>query len=167
MTNVPGSIPGSFPGPFDEEAFLSQQTDQEGSTTIIPVPAGTFISRIGDVKPRPWSSEKTGKSGMSLDITFEIIDDGDYIAAQIGRPPKITQGYFCDLTPDNKLDFGAGKNVQLNRLREALGQNIAGQLWTPAMLRGAGPVSIVVIQDPDKNDRSIIYNRIKAVGRPS
>lgn len=155
-------------GPFDESAFLSQTTTEEGSTRITPVPAGTYLAIINDVKPRPWSSEKTGKSGVSLDVTYDIIDDGGALEAQIGRPPRVSHGYFCDLVPGtHQFDFSTGKNVQLNRVREAAGQNIAGQAWSPMMLKGAGPVQIVVSQDPSKDDPKDIYNRVKAVGRPS
>jgi hypothetical protein len=154
-------------GPFDEEAFMSQTTDQEGSTKVIPLPRGDYLATIEAIKPRPWKSEKTGKSGLSVDVTYAIIDDGNLLEAQIGRPPKTTQGYFCDLIEGtSQLDFSTGKNVQINRIRDACGQNIAGQAWNLGMLRGAGPISLVIVQDPDKDDPKTIYNRVKAVGRP-
>jgi hypothetical protein len=49
----------------------------------------------------------------------------------------------------------------LGRLREALGQNKAGVLF--GAMKGAGPIRVSVIQEPDEKDASIIYNRIKAV----
>lgn len=155
-------------GPFDEAAFLSQTTDQEGSTRVTPVPAGTYLAMIQEVKARPWSSERTGKSGVSLDVTYDIIDDGGIIEQQIGRPPRVSHGYFCDLIPGtHQFDFSTGKNVQINRVREAAGQNVAGQAWNPMQLKGAGPVQIVVKQEPSKDDPKDIYNRVVAVGRPS
>jgi len=154
-------------GPFDEESFMSQTTDQEGSIYVTPVPRGEYLALIETLKPRPWKSEKTGKSGLSVDITYGVIDDGKLLEAQIGRVPKLTQGYFCDLIEGTtQLDFSVGKNVQINRVRDACGQNVPGQAWNLGMLRGAGPISIVVVQDPDKDDPKTVYNRVKAVGRP-
>jgi hypothetical protein len=43
---------------------------------------------------------------------------------------------WLDITPQGSLDMGRGKNVHLNRLREAFNQNRPGQPWNPMMLVG-------------------------------
>ena len=147
---------------FDSEAFLdANTTDTEGSTTLLPIPPGTYNAIISEVKARPWSSEKG--SGMSLDISYEIVDDGGKIEQEIGRKPVVTQGYFLDLK-DGKMDFSAGKNVQLNRVRDAVGQNVPGQAWKATNMKGQA-LQIVVTNSPDKNNSDVIYSRVKSVGR--
>lgn len=147
--------------PFDMNKFMGGATTDAGATSVAPIPAGEYVAIIEDVKPRAWSNEKG--SGISLDVIFSIADNDGKIQEAISRPPKLTSGYFTDLTPDGTLDWGKGKNVQLGRLREALGQNKPGVEWTPNSLKGAGPIKLIIIEQPDKNTPDVIYNRVKAV----
>lgn len=156
---------------FSPDDFLNMAVEGVGSTVITPIPAGTYMALIGNDENsvRFDRKERTdGKPGHinMLSVTFEIIDDNGSLKAQIdGRDPKHTQFFFVDLGPDGKLDMSAGKNVNLNRLRSALNQN-TGAPWSPSMLRGAGPVAIQMVVQPDKRDRDTPRNHIKAFGRP-
>jgi len=148
---------------FDADAFMNQVTESAGDTTVTPIPADTYVAMIDDVKVR--TGNKDGRGWVSLDISYMINDDSGKIAAEIGRPPKLSQGVFLDVSDSGGLDMGKGKNVTLNRLREAVDQNRQGVAWAPPMLKGAGPLKIVVTQEPDKSDSTIIYNRVKSFGK--
>ena len=159
-------------GVFDPTAFASMPVEGVGSTAVTPLPAGEYLALIGDkdtdVRPVPFQDQKTGESRLRLDVAFNILDDSGALRAQIdGRDPRHIQGIFCDLIPGTwQLDMGKGKNVTLNKLREAVGQN-TGAPWVYTMLRGAGPLKINVTMGPDKQDNSIMRNNIKSFGKPS
>ena len=168
--NNPMNAP--LPSIFDPTSFMQDVVEGVGSTTLTPIPAGEYLALIGqgdkDVNPVPFQDKNTNEQRLRLDITFELVDDSGAIRAAIdGRDPKLTQGFFIDLIPNTfRLDMSKGKNVQLNRLREAVGQN-TGSGWSPPMLRGAGPLKISVIVEPDKQDREVLRNKIKSFGKPA
>lgn len=160
--------------PFDLEGFMNQEVEGIGSTTVTPIPAGKYFAMIGpeerDVRLASFTNKTTGEPGLQLFVTFHLIDDSGSLKAKIDREPRITHSYFLDTIIGDSgragLDMGKGKNVALNRLRAACGQNTGGR-WAPPMLRGAGPVSIDIIVEPDKTDREVLRNRVKAVGAPA
>lgn len=153
---------------FDPQAFLSSSTDQEGSTKVSPFPEGDYVATIEKVDARSGvigQGDRQGEQWVALEVTYKLQDlpgeNLEEIAENIGRGDKLVrQSYFLDTTPEGGLDMGQGKNLRLNRLREAIGQNLAGVPWSPAMMQGAGPLVIRVTQDPDKNDTETIYNRV-------
>jgi hypothetical protein len=130
---------------LNPEEFLDQETTEKGSITLEPVPAGEFPAVVQKVALRDFKikrGERSGQTGYSLDVTWLVQDDG--VAAELGRPPQVRQGLFLDVGKDGAtLDFGKGKNVSLNRLREAVGQNVAGKPWKATMLVGAVAVILV------------------------
>ena len=155
---------------FDPAAFMQGTVEGVGSTTVTPIPAGEVLALIGQdnsVRPNTFQDKTTGETRVRLDVTFDILDDSGAIRAAIdGRDPKITQGFFLDLVPGTfQLDMGKGKNVQLNRLREAVGQN-DGRAWSPPMLMGAGPVKLQIVVEPNKQTGEL-QNRIKSFGKPA
>jgi hypothetical protein len=152
---------------FNPDEFLDQTTDQEGSTYMTPCPAGEFRAVIADdVKFREEESRKTGKKLHLADVFWRIEDPE--VEAALQRKPVVRQSVFIDLkvnpsTGRTELDFGEGKNVGLNRIRDAVGQNRAGMPWSPRMLKDQ-MATVVVTQRNDENDQKIIYNDIKRVG---
>jgi hypothetical protein len=143
---------------FDPEAFMNSNTGSDvGSTTIEPIPAGDYKAMIDEV-----ATPRQAGDRMVMDITFLLLSPET--AQKLGREKlTVRQGYFLDLTGDMRLDMSKGKNVQLNRLRDALGQLTPN--WGPAKLRGAGPLTITVGLRPDKNDPSVVYNQVNTVGK--
>lgn len=143
---------------FDLDTFMNSVTNEAGSTVLEPVPAGEFPAIIEDLKPR---TTRTGR--LVLDVIWNVEDPE--LKQKLNRE-KITvrQSLFIDTTSAGGIDFGKGKNVQLNRVREALGQNAGGQAWSPMMLRGAGPARITVTQRVD-DETGNVYNDVKQVGR--
>lgn len=140
---------------FDLDSFMSQPADA-GSTSISPIPEGEYLAIIDDVKPRVVNT-KLGES-VALDVFFIIQDEA--LKAKLGRETlTVKGGFFLDMN-GGKMDMGKDKNVRLNRLREAVGQNSSG--WTPSKLKGAGPLKIKVSQ---RVDGDMIYNDVKSYGK--
>ena len=130
---------------FDPASFLDATTTEASSTQTIPVPVGEYNAVIKEVKSRTWSSRDGTKSGLALDITYDI---DDAAVKQLLERPTVTvrQSIMLDITEQGTLDNGKGKNVQLGRLREAVGQNTAGQPWAPRMLEGQ-PLRVAVAHE--------------------
>jgi hypothetical protein len=154
----------SLPMTFDPASFESQTTNDESSTSLIPIPAGEYNAQIEDYKFTQGTSKKSGDTFTSMNITYRLLDDNGEIAQRIGREPKIQQSYFIETTPQGGFDFAKGKNVWLGKIREAVGMNIPGQTFTFALLKGQ-VLRVNVIEDPQKDDPTTIYNRVKSVGR--
>lgn len=168
--SMQGMIPMGDNDPFDEEAFANEMVEGVGSTTVTPIPAGDYFATIGDkIKLSPFSRKDTGEPGALINVPFLIVDDSGAIKAAIdGRDPIHYESYFLDVTRNSQgkivLDMGKGKNTKLNRLREAVGQN-TGAAWSYPMLCGAGPLKIKIGVGPDKNDKELMRNHLKAVGK--
>jgi hypothetical protein len=161
--------------PFDADAFLSQT--QEGALeTVVPVAptgdyravideiiggeSGNFRTVVGGEKAKP---ENQGKEFTIFTPVFVLQDDprlAEVSQFYDGKPVKVRhKGIFLDLTDSGGLDFSKGKNVDLGRLQEAVGQlNMPG--WTFKHLEGAGPLMVKVDHESDKGDDTKKYARV-------
>lgn len=111
---------------FSPEEILSTQTEA-GSTEFIVVPDGEWPAVVKDIKVRE-AGEYT-----FLDINWTI--DSEEVSNATGRDSNtVRQSMFLDISESGGLDMSKGKNVDLNRTRDALGQNTGG--WSPSMLIG-------------------------------
>lgn len=121
---------------FDPNAFLQQTTSEAGSIITVPIPVGEYVAVVEKVDARPWQGkDDPSKSGIAIDITYNI--DDAKVKEVLGRPKvTITQGIMVDLTETGQLDMGVGRNVQLNRVREATGLNVKGNPFAPSMFTG-------------------------------
>lgn len=129
---------------FDPKSFLNVTFNESNSTVRIPVPAREHLSVITGVDIR--SGNKDGKDWSFLDVTYQLDDPA--VKAELGRDKvQLTQGISLDFTPDHGLDFSKGRNVNLGRLRDAVGLNVPGQPFSFGMLVGK-PVKIVVGHTP-------------------
>lgn len=142
---------------FDPDVFLSSTIDAKLDTRLIPVPADEYTAMLEDIRPR-LTQGKDGTEYLVFDIVWSI--DDVQLKTKLGRD-KVTcrQSIFLDRTPDGSIDVGKGRNVQLGRLREAVGQNHAGA-WAPSMLKGSA-ARIKVVHEADKNGE--IYDKVVAV----
>lgn len=118
---------------FDADSFMSQTTEGEMSTEFTPVPEGERNAVIDSINPRETSSDKG--DFVILDITWKL-DDAEAAEVTGIENPSVRQSIFLDMTESGGLDMGKGKNIQLGRLREAVGQNKPGP-WAPSMLIGS------------------------------
>jgi len=117
---------------FDPDQFMNQETDGEMSTDFIPVPEGEFQALISAVNVRSNSTDKG--EFVILDINWTI-DDHQVSETTGMENPSVRQSIFLDVTESGGLDLSRGKNIQLGRLRAAVGQNGPGA-WSPSQLEG-------------------------------
>ncbi len=143
---------------FDVNALQNSTFTEANSTQMSPVPEGEYIAAIreaDDCKLRT-----TEKGNLILDVSWTIDDEA--VSAVTGmKTNKVRQSIFLDTTEAGGLDFGKGKNVQLGRLREALGQNVAGQPWSFGNLIGS--VARVAVRHRAVDD--VIYTDIRSVAK--
>lgn len=137
------------PETFDADAFMNETVEAEGSSSYIPVPEGEYSAIIEKVEdPVARMSEKTGKAFVIMNITYKI--EGQPVNQEMGlESVRVRQSLFLDLA-GSSLDMSKGKNVPLNQIRAAVGQNTA-QKWSPRMLEGQGPVLVKVKHRLDKD----------------
>jgi hypothetical protein len=105
---------------FDPNTFLNATTTEKMETRRTPVPEAEYIALIDDVKLR------AAKESVMADIIWRI--DNAELAAKMGLP-KVTvrQTVFLDINESGTgLATGPNKNVQLGKVREAVGQNSPG-----------------------------------------
>ena len=142
---------------FDPDLFMSEEVDQASETKYPTIPDGDYIvSSIDEVKKANFK-EVNGTPVLDL---YHVLDAPE-LAENMGMDRiSVKQSLFLDIDASGSLAFGVGKNVKLGKLREALGQNDAGQTWNFNMLSGAGPLRVKVSSKPDKDDSSIIYNSV-------
>ena len=145
---------------FDAENFLDSSIDGQSETRYTPIPDGEYVAMIDDT---PLKLREINSSPV-VDVTY-IIDDPDLAEKMSLDRLSVRQTLFLDIGADGTLAFGANQNVRLGKLREALGQNKAGQKWNFRMIQGAGPVKIKVGSRPDKDDPTIIYNDVNGVAK--
>jgi hypothetical protein len=151
--------------PFDPDTFMQQNVDAQLDTIIQQCPEGEYKAMIDDFTNdafRTFQSKNDGRDFTVFAPPFVIQDPN--VGAQLGRD-KVTvfhKGMFLDLDAAGGLDTGKGKNVDLGRLREAVGQNKAGP-WNFNMLKGAGPVIVKVVHEADQRDKEKKYARVTKV----
>lgn len=147
---------------FDPKAFLDMTYNEANDTKRIPVPAGEHVAIITKVDTRTWQGrEDPSKSGIALDVTYEI--DSPQVKEALGRDKvTVTQGIMLDLTAEGMLDNGKGKNVDLGKLREATGLNVAGQPFGFRMLEGK-VVKVLVVHDPSTKNPGEVFSNVRAV----
>jgi len=150
---------------FDPATFMNQTVNTPLDTNVWIPPEGDYRAMIDDFGPddfRTFTSEKNSKDYTVFSPPF-VLQAPELLAAS-GRD-KITvyhKGMFIDVDAAGGLDTSKGKNVDLGRLREAVGQNNQTG-WTFNNLKGAGPVMVHVIHESDKNDSDRKYARISRV----
>ena len=123
---------------FDAQNFMNAVFTEVNDTKVVQCPAGEYQAISEKIEPRSGTigkGERQGDAWASLNITWSVTDQA--VLALLGRDKVIVyQSIMLDLTPQGGLDMGAGKNVNLGRLREALGMNQPGQPFSPSMMQG-------------------------------
>lgn len=146
---------------FDAETFLNTQVDGEMDTQFTPIPEGDYMATIDKISFRKIIN-KNNEEQVIMDLNWEILDDAVKTATELEKP-TVRQSLFLDLTPEGGIDRGKNKNVQLGKVREAVGQNKAGKTWGPAQLQGA----VATIKTSQRVDGENIYSDVKKVAKPS
>lgn len=141
---------------FNPEAFMNSSVEEANSTQLNAVPEGEYPGVINSVTPRT-----TGTGKALLSVGWKVDDENARKETGMAEP-MVYQTVWLDLTESGGLDMGKGKNVGLGKLRDALGQNKAGQPWSPGMLVGQTAL-IRVAHSIDKRDGVSIQAEVKAV----
>lgn len=148
---------------FDPNTFLNTTYEEANDTKITPCPVGEYLAVASKVDAKTWASRDGSKSGVKLEILWEI-DDAN-VKQLLGRD-KVTsrQNIWLDLNEAGTgLDLGKGKNVGLGRLREALDLNTPGQAFAFSMIEGR-LAKVMVSHRVDGED---IYDEVKKVAKPA
>lgn len=126
---------------FDKEAFMHTETEAAMETKFTPVPEGEYNAYIEDVEADTIKTDDGNKP--VLQINYTITDEPLKELMDMERV-IVRQTVWLDFEEDGTLAFGQNKNVRLGLIRDAVGQNEDGASWSPAMLKGGGPVVIKV-----------------------
>jgi len=141
---------------FDPDTFLHTEYEGQLDTRRVPLPEGEYVGVIADINPG-----STPKGTAFMEVRWDI--EHPELEGEIGRPrSQVRQTVWLDLTEAGDLDFGKGKNIQLGKLRAAVGQNAPGQPWSPSQLVGQS-ARVRVKHRPDKNDSEIVYEEVSGV----
>lgn len=148
---------------FDPNLFVQATVEGELSTQYIPIPEGEFTGVVKEIKGR------LAKESAILDV-YWVVDDASVREITGMEEPTVRQSIFLDITENGTLDLGTGRNVQLGRLRAALGQN-TGSSWSPNNM--VGQVAMLTISQrsvvTDKEGNALpesehrIFNDVKGV----
>lgn len=137
---------------FNPDAFMNTAISEANDTKIVPIPEGDHIAAVKEIKGR------VAKDRPILDVIW-LVDSDEAKQATGMETPQIKQSIFLDFTETGALDMSKGKNVQLGKLRAALGQNVSGKPWMPGHLIG-GVAKIKITHRVDGED---IFADVKTV----
>lgn len=114
---------------FDPEGILDAQVEDEFATEMSLVNPDEYQAAVSKIAVR----EVTTKNGprLILELFWKIDAPG---TEADGR--NVRQSIWLDTNAQGDLLSGKDKNVDLGQLREALGQNVKGQPWSPRQLVG-------------------------------
>lgn len=117
---------------FDTASFLNTAYTAATATAHIPVPEGVYTALTK--QPEIKEGMKDGKPWYRLTVPMSI--DSQEVRELLGRE-EVKMNFQVFLEVENGvLAQGPGRNVQLGRLREALGLNNEGEEFTLNMLGG-------------------------------
>lgn len=128
---------GTSGSAFDPDTFLNQEVTGQNEVKYTPVPIGEYQAYIDDLSMDSYEDQPI------LIVHYALLSEE--LKATLGlEKPTVQDRIFLDMNEDGSLAFGINKNVRLGRTREAVNQNDPKKKWNFNMLRGAGPVMIMV-----------------------
>jgi hypothetical protein len=139
---------------FDPDTFMQQTVDHPLETEYLSVPPGEYVATIDDFTSKAIeridfeykTGERAGTPGVMVKLTIPFIVQDETVKAEMQREKVVvSKQIILDLDEAGGIDWGKNKNVELGRVRAAVGQNVDGQPWSIEKLRGAGPVMIKVV----------------------
>lgn len=146
------------------EDFLNDTVAGSNATSYTPVPKGEYPAMISKVEYRVMDSKvKPGEKNHVIDVTF-VIDDATARDVTGLPEPTVRQSIFLDVSSDNKLDMSKGKNVNLGRLREALGMNDPDKPFSFNHLKGQA-CYVTVEHNPSTKDPRDVFANVGKVGK--
>jgi hypothetical protein len=147
---------------FDANSFLESSVSGSNDTLLIPVPVGEYMAVISKISPRQWQSKNGATTGVALDVFWSIEDS--QVKSELGRDEVICkQGIMLDTNSQGELDMSKGKNIGLGRLREAVGKNNTGELFSFSMLPGMS--ARVSVKHRDGQNEGEVFAEVKGVAK--
>jgi hypothetical protein len=114
---------------FNAEAFMTTEVEGVGETEYTPIPEDEYRAVIKEVK-----ADSTPNGSPLLEVIWII--DSEEVRKLVGMDePTVRHTVWLDINEQGALEFGKNKNIALNRLREALGQN-DGKPWSASSMLG-------------------------------
>lgn len=147
---------------FNVNDIANSTTQAAGDTTYEPIPQGVWRAVIKDFKVDEDQHEKINNGEPFARLTVSFAIDSQEVRDALEREEvTISRNYILDTVTDengkDSLDFSKGKNVGLNRLRDALGQNVDGEAWSLGRIVGR-PCVIEVSHSPRKDGAGVYAN---------
>ena len=143
---------------FDISVLEETIIDAANATSIVPVPEGEYEGIIEDYNFRKTIETKRGER-LPLDIYWRIHDEA--LQKKLNRETVTAkQGMLLEVNEDGSLAVGPGQNVDLGRLRAALGMN--GKNFSFLKLKGAGPARILITHRQDEKTDDV-YSEVRKV----
>jgi hypothetical protein len=152
---------------FDPAALLDTEYTGGLNTRLTPVPADDYRAQVkpGSVKVRKGTS-KAGDPFVVADMMF-LIDDPMLAEKLQLREPQVSASIFLEINPATKQLYtkedNPNANTKLGQLKEACGFK-EGTPWSLRAFEGRS-CYIRVIQVPDEDDISTVYNRVTAFSK--
>jgi len=143
---------------FDPDQFMSSTIDQPLETERKLCPAGEYKATIDDFTREAFQAigftykkgPRAGEEGTFTKFNVPFVIDDAKVQSTLGMDKVVVyQSITLDLDDSNQLQWGVNKNIDLGKLRKAVGQNNSGP-WSPGNLRGAGPVIVKVVHRSGK-----------------
>lgn len=158
-----------------ENSFMNSSVEGAMSTERPLPPIGQYQLRILDdvasdkefrkihVKAGTSTDQSTGaeRPWMILNVPMEIIQRIDVPDTEFAER-LVRWSSFLDIDESGKLLTGQDDNVDLGKLRAALGQNKGGEAWNPHMLGGQVLIGHITHR-ADKRDTSKKYPEVSSV----
>lgn len=149
---------------FDPEVFMQQTIDEPLETEFVLIPQGEYVAMIDDFTSEAIEKinfeykkgARAGTPGSMLKLTLPFVIDDDNVKAILNRPKvMVSKQIILDMDENGGgLDWGKNKNIDLGRIRSAVGQNEPGP-WSIGKLAGAGPVMLKITHvDFERKDKS-------------
>ncbi len=148
---------------FNPEQFMSTTITDKLDNVLIPVPDGPHRAQITKIDYRTLDAKDNNPERTLMEISWEVTDEKVKKLTGLEKPTA-RQTIWLDLTAEGQLATGAGKNIGLGALREAVGQNKPGKPWSPSHLMNA-IATILVKGEKDKTNPEVVYARVTRVSK--
>ncbi len=146
---------------FDADAFMNSNVDAPMQTQMQKVPEGEYQAMIDNFENASAIRTVETKNGPKQVMTVPFVIQDVNLQQKMKRDRIVhREDFWLDFDENGRLATGPDSNINLGRLRAALGQNAPGQPWGPNMLKGAGPLMIVVKHKPNPQDSENPYVNI-------
>jgi hypothetical protein len=134
--------------PFDPDAFLQQAVDGPLDTEYKLVPVGEYKAMIDDFTSEAIEvidfTRQDGTPGSMTKFNCPFVLDAPQVALDLNRQRVVVpKQMILDLDDAGKIATGPNRNIELGRVRKAVGQETT-QGWGLPMLRNAGPCMVKV-----------------------